>query len=80
LKVKFYYNLSFEFDYRVLSGKFRINIFAEAVAHRSRMTPYPRDADLRNGSRREGERETHLQNSIKAKPEQLKLCKTDPLT
>jgi hypothetical protein len=41
------------------------------------MTPYPIDADLRNGSRREGERETHLQNN-KAKLEQLKLSKTDP--
>jgi hypothetical protein len=41
------------------------------------MAPCPRDADLRNGSRREGERETHLQNHIKANPEQLKLSKID---
>jgi hypothetical protein len=41
------------------------------------MAPYPRDANLRNGSRREGERETLLQNN-KAKPKQLKLSKTYP--
>jgi hypothetical protein len=49
------------------------------INHRSRMTPYPRDADLRNGSCQEGERETHLQNNIKIMPEQLKLSKTDSL-
>jgi hypothetical protein len=42
---------------------------------RSRMTPCPRDDDLKNGSCRKGER-AHLQNSIKAKPEQLNLSKT----
>jgi hypothetical protein len=41
------------------------------------MTPCPKGADLRHGSRREGERETHLQNNIKPKPEQLKLSKAD---
>jgi hypothetical protein len=34
LKVKLYYNLSFEFDYRVLSGRFRIKTIAE-VKHLS---------------------------------------------
>jgi hypothetical protein len=34
--------------------------FAEAITHWSRMTPHPRDAALKNGSRLEGEREnTH---------------------
>jgi hypothetical protein len=42
------------------------------------MTPYPRDVDLRNGSHRERERETHLQNNTNPKPEQLKLSKIDP--
>jgi hypothetical protein len=45
MKVKLYYNLSFELDYRVLSGRWRIET-----------TPYPRDADLKNGSRPKGER------------------------
>jgi hypothetical protein len=41
-------------------------------------TPCPRDADLRNGSCQEEEREiTHLQKNNKAKPEQLKLSKID---
>jgi hypothetical protein len=31
--------------------------FAEANTHRTKMTPCTRDADLKNGSRREGERE-----------------------
>jgi hypothetical protein len=45
------------------------------------MAPCPRDTDLRNGSCWEGERErAHLQNNIKAKPEQLKLSETDPPT
>jgi hypothetical protein len=52
----------------------------EEIAHRSRMAYCPRDDDLRNGSRWEGDRETHMQNNIKAKPEQLKLSKTDPST
>jgi hypothetical protein len=47
----------------------------EATTHRSRTTPWPRDAELRNGSRQEGER-THLQNNIKTKSKQLKLSKT----
>jgi hypothetical protein len=42
-----------------------------------KMTPCPRDADLKNGSHRKGER-THLQNNDKEKPEQLKLSKIDP--
>jgi hypothetical protein len=61
MKAKLYYNLSFKFDYRVLSGRLRIkDIFAEVNTRQLRMTPYPRDADLRNGSRRKGEREAHL--------------------
>jgi hypothetical protein len=44
------------------------------------MVSCPKDADLRNGSRQEGEREHTYKNNIKAKPEQLKLNKTDPST
>jgi hypothetical protein len=32
------------------------NTFAEAITQLSKMAPYSRDVDLRNGSRREGER------------------------
>jgi hypothetical protein len=79
LKVKLYYKLSFKFDYRVLSRILRIKMIVEMITHQSRMTPYRRDADLRNGSHWEGERErTHLQNNTKTMPEQLKLSKTDP--
>jgi hypothetical protein len=39
------------------------------------MTHCPRDIDLKNGSCRKGERER-----APAKPEQLKLSKTDPST
>jgi hypothetical protein len=56
-----------------------IKTFVEAITHRLRMTPCPRGADLRNGSRQEGERETHLQNNMKVKPEQIKLSRTDSL-
>jgi hypothetical protein len=45
----------------------------------SGMTPYPRNADLKNDSRIKGER-AHLQNNIKAKLGQLKLSKTYPST
>jgi hypothetical protein len=44
------------------------------------VTSCPKDVVLKTahaGSERE---KTHLQNSIKAKPEQLKLSKTDPST
>jgi hypothetical protein len=55
--------------------------FAKANTPWYRMTPCPRDAELKNGSRRKRERErAHLQNNIKAKPEQLKLHKTYPST
>jgi hypothetical protein len=50
----------------------------KVITHRSRTTPCHRDNYLRNGSCQEGERKIHLQNNIKAKPEQLKLSKTDP--
>jgi hypothetical protein len=46
------------------------------------VTSWPRDIVLRIAHvGREREREkTHLQNNIKAKPEQIKLSKTDPST
>jgi hypothetical protein len=53
------------------------NTYVEAITHRLKTTPYPRGADFRNGSHREGGRErTHLQDNIKVKPEQVKLGKT----
>jgi hypothetical protein len=55
-------------------------MLAGVITHRLIMTPCPWDVDLRNGSREEGERETQLQNNIKAKPEQLKLNNSDPST
>jgi hypothetical protein len=55
-------------------------MFVEAKTHdESGMTPYPRDTDLKNGSRRKGERAL-MRNNIKVKPEQLKLSKTYPST
>jgi hypothetical protein len=46
LKVEHYYNLSFEFDYKVLSERENKIHFVGANTPRSRMTPCPRDADL----------------------------------
>jgi hypothetical protein len=47
LKVELYYNLCFEFDYRVLSRRENKIYFVEANTPWSRMTPCPRDADLK---------------------------------
>jgi hypothetical protein len=44
----------------------------EANTRRTRATPCPRDADLRNSSHREGER-THLQNNNIVRGEGLRL-------
>jgi hypothetical protein len=62
LKVKIYYNLSFKFDYIVLSRRWRIKtLYENEHTRQSRMAPCLRDADLKNGSRRYIERErTHL--------------------
>jgi hypothetical protein len=35
------------------------NILWKWNTHRSRAAPYPRDGNLKNGSRRKGERDTH---------------------
>jgi hypothetical protein len=44
-------------------------MFVEAkTLEESGMTPYPRDTDLKNDSRRKGERAL-LRNNIKVKPE-----------
>jgi hypothetical protein len=66
-------NSILEFKWKIESK----NIFAEVSTRRSRTAPCPRDANLRNGSRQEGER-AQLQNNIKTKPEQLNLSKTYP--
>jgi hypothetical protein len=50
---------SFEFDYRVLSGRLRIKTFCGSEnTQQLRTTPCTRDADLKNDSYRKGERET----------------------
>jgi hypothetical protein len=55
------------------------DIFTKAgTLDESGTTPYPRDANLKNNSRRKGERGHTCKNNIKAKPEQLKLNKTYP--
>jgi hypothetical protein len=55
-------------------------MFAEAkTLDQSGTTPCPRDADVKNGSSRKGERAL-LQNNIKTKLEYLKLSKTYPST
>jgi hypothetical protein len=48
----------FEFDYRVLSERENKIHFVEANTPLSIMTPCRRDADLKNSSRRYGERDT----------------------
>jgi hypothetical protein len=54
-----YYNLSFEFDYKVFNGRLRIKIFGGSEdAQRLSTTSYPRDVDLRNGSRQKGREST----------------------
>jgi hypothetical protein len=51
-QVKLYYNLTFEFDYKVFSGRLRIKIFCgREDTQRLRTIPCPRDADLKNGLR-----------------------------
>jgi hypothetical protein len=59
MKVKLYYTSSFKFQFHSLSGRLRIKIiYGNENTRRSRMTPCPRDADLKNGSRQERERES----------------------
>jgi hypothetical protein len=61
MKVELYYNLSFEFDYRVLSGRENKIYFLEVkTLDKSGTTPCPRDADLKNDSHQKGGREIHL--------------------
>jgi hypothetical protein len=58
MKDELYYKLSFEFNYRILSGRLRIKYICESENTRqSRTSPCPRDADLRNGLHCEGGRE-----------------------
>jgi hypothetical protein len=61
LKVKLYYNLSFKFDYRVLSERNRMK---DILQKRSLIDqePHvcPRGAKLKNGSRREGRENTTI--------------------
>jgi hypothetical protein len=51
------FRLNFEFEYRVWAKIENKNKFTEAeTLDELRMTPCPRDADLKNGSRQKGER------------------------
>jgi hypothetical protein len=59
MKVELYYNLSFKFDYKVLSRKENKIHFSEVeILDESGTAPCPRDADIKNGSYRKGERDT----------------------
>jgi hypothetical protein len=68
LKVKLYYNLSFEFNYRVLSGREnKIHLLEAKTLDELGTTPCPRDADLKNGSCWKRERDAPIkQNQGKA--------------
>jgi hypothetical protein len=58
-------NLITEFERKIRNK----NIYRSKNTRRSRMAPYIRDADLKNGSHWKGGGErAHLQNNIKAKP------------
>jgi hypothetical protein len=69
MKVKLYYNLSFEFDYRVLSGRLieNKNNLRKQNTRRSRTTPCPRDVDIRMAHvGRERENTPIKQHQVKA--------------
>jgi hypothetical protein len=70
--------LSFEFSYRILSGRQRIKYFAKAKTLDDRERHL--DLEMLTSRMAHADRERHLQNNIKIKPEQLKLSKTDPST
>jgi hypothetical protein len=73
--------LSFEFDYRVLSGRLGIkHIYRSKILIDQEQHVDPRDADLKTAQAERERERIHLQNNIKEKPEQLKLSKTDPST
>jgi DNA invertase Pin-like site-specific DNA recombinase len=71
--------LCFEFNYRVLSERLRIKTFAEAKTLDDQGRHLALEMPISRMAHTERERErAHLQNNIKAKPEQLKLNKTYP--
>jgi hypothetical protein len=76
-KLKFIINLEFRIRLQSFKWKIESKTFCGSDNSMIKDTSYPRDADLRNDSRRKGERE-HMQNNIKATPEQLNLSKTYP--
>jgi hypothetical protein len=69
--------LSFEFDYRVLSGRWRIKTFCGSETLVDRERHLILEMSTSRMAHADRERETHLQNNFKAKPEQLKLSKTN---
>jgi hypothetical protein len=76
--LNFITSLSFEFNYRVLSGRKSVKWFAEAKTLDDQEWYFALEMLTLRMAHANRERETHLQNNIKAKPEQLKLSKTDP--
>jgi hypothetical protein len=72
--------LSFEFGSRVLSGRPRIKHFVEAKTLDDRELHLALEMPTSRMAHTDRERETHLQNNIKAKPEHLKLSKSDSST
>jgi hypothetical protein len=75
--------LSFEFNYRVLSRRKGIKMIygSETLIDQEQHLALEMSTSkmAHTGIERERER-IHLQDNIKAKPEQLKLSKTDPST
>jgi hypothetical protein len=62
-----------------LSGRFRIKDDFQKLSLINQEWYLAREMLTSKMAHTGWERETHLQNNIKAKPEQLKLSKTDPL-
>jgi hypothetical protein len=79
MKVTLYYSLTFEFDYRVEQKMENKNICGSGNSMIENDT-LPYKCQSQEWLTSKGGERTHLQNNIKAKPEQLKLSKTYPLT
>jgi hypothetical protein len=79
LKVKLYYELSFEFDYRILVEERWIKGFVEVKTFNDREWRLAIEMPTSEMAHAEWEREDTPAKKIKAKPEQLKISKTDLL-
>jgi hypothetical protein len=69
--------LCFEFDYRVLSGRYRIITFCGSETLIDREWHLALEMSTSRMAHDDRERERHLQNNNTTKPEQLMLSKTD---